>query len=82
MEKKEWILIDDNFREKLPKEDCEIWITRICFTGERWVQKVDFYEEDENIIWDGTIAWMVAEEGDEQPSPCDERCVITIQNVR
>lgn len=79
---KEWILIDYDFREKLPKEDCEIWITRVMFTGERWVQKVDFYAEDEDIEWDGTIAWMVAEEGEDMPEPCEEICVITIQNVR
>lgn len=40
-----WVLIDYDFRDKLPKEDCEIWITRVCFTGERWVQKVDFYAD-------------------------------------
>mgnify|MGYP006923754507 CR=1 FL=1 len=36
-----WVLIDYDFRDKLPKEDCEIWITRVCFTGEdggrRWI---------------------------------------------
>ena len=37
-----WILIDYDFRDKLPKEDCEIWITRVCFTGERWVQRGGF----------------------------------------
>lgn len=79
---KEWILIDYDFREKLPEEDCEIWITRVMYTGERWVQKVDFYAEDEDIEWDGTIAWMVAEEGEDKPEPCEEICVITIQNVR
>lgn len=38
---RKWTSIDWNFRDKLPKEDCEIWITRIMFTGERWVQKVE-----------------------------------------
>lgn len=78
----EWILIDYDFRDKLPKEDCEIWITRICCFGDRWVQKVDFYAEDKDIIWDGTIAWMVAHENDVPPEPCKELCVMTIQNVR
>ena len=79
---KDWILIDYDFREKLPKDDCEIWITRTCFTGERWVQKVDFYVEDQDIEWDGTIAFMIAEEIDTEPSPCAEEDTITIQNVR
>ena len=42
---KEWTLIDYNFRDKLPKEDCKIWITRTMCTGERWVQMVDFYAD-------------------------------------
>lgn len=79
---KEWTLIDYDFRDKLPKEDCEIWITRTMFTGERWVQKVDFYAEDRDIEWDGTIAWMIAEEDDEQPEPCNDEYTITIQSVR
>lgn len=80
---KDWILIDYNIADRLPKEDCEIWITRTCFDGSRWVQKVDFYADDEEIIeWDGTIAWMLAEENDEEPSPCEELCVMCIQDVR
>lgn len=27
-------------------------------------------------------AWMIAEENDEMPEPCNEECIITIQNVR
>ena len=80
--KKEWILIDYDFRDKLPQEDCEIWITRTCFTEERWVQKVDFYADTQDIEWDGTIAFMIAEDGDSEPEPCTETYTITIQNVR
>ena len=79
---KEWILINYDFREKLPKQDCKIWITRIDFTGDRWVQKVEFYADTEDIEWDGTIAWMIAEENDSEPIPCVERLVKTIQSVR
>lgn len=74
--------MDYDFRERLPKENCEIWITRTCFTNERWVQKVDFYVEDQDIEWDGTIAFMVADKNDIEPSPCEEKYTITIQNVR
>lgn len=80
--KKEWILIDYDFRNKLPKEDCQIWITRVMCTGKRWVQKVEFYAEDRDIEWDGTIAWMVAQEDEAEPSPCAEICVMTIQRAR
>mgnify|MGYP000481275830 CR=1 FL=1 len=47
-----WVLIDYDFRDKLPKEDCEIWITRVCITGKRWVQKVDFYADAQDIEYD------------------------------
>ena len=76
-----WILIDYDFRDKLPKEDCEIWITRVCFTGERWVQKVDFYEDTKDIEYDGTIAWMIVE-NDVMPKPCNARHTMVIQAVR
>ena len=79
---KEWTLIDYNFRDKLPKEDCKIWITRTMCTGERWVQMVDFYADTKNIEWDGTIAWMIADDDKNKPSPCDDKCVVSIQNVR
>ena len=79
---KEWILIDSNFVEKLPKSDCEIWITRTCFTGERWVQKVDFYADTQDIEWDGTIAFMIVEENDEEPDPYTGNYITNIQNVR
>lgn len=79
---KKWILIDSNYTEKLPKEDCEIWITRTCFTGERWVQKVNFYTDTQDIEWDGTIAFMIAEENDEEPNPYTGKYITNIQNVR
>ena len=79
----EWNLIDYDITEKLPKEDCEIWITRTCFDGSRWVQKVDFYTDDEEIImWDGTLAWMVAEEDDTKPEPYQGEYDCLIQHVR
>lgn len=74
----EWNLMDSDFREKLPKEDCKIWITRIFYTGERWVQKVDYYANNKDIEWGGTIAWMIAE-NDDKPSPCDEECKIIVE---
>lgn len=77
-----WILIDGNYKEKLPKEDCEIWITRVLYTGERWVQKVPFYSMAQDIEWDGTIAWMIAGKDEVQPEPCSEIHVITIQMFR
>lgn len=79
---KDWVLIDCDFREKLPKNDCEIWITRICFTGERWVQKVNFYADTKDIEWDGTIAFMIAKENDIEPSPYTGNYIMTIQDVR
>ena len=80
---KEWNLIDYDIVDKLPKEDCEIWITRTCFDGSRWVQKVDFYVEDEEIIeWDGTLAWMVASDEDEKPKPYEGEYIHLIQDVR
>nr|DAW89002.1 MAG TPA: hypothetical protein [Bacteriophage sp.] len=77
-----WVLIDYDFKEKLPKVDCEIWITRVSFTGERWVQKVSFYAEAQDIGWDGTIAWMVVARDEGKPEPCNEIGTMTIQSVR
>ena len=74
--------IDYNIKENLPKEDCEIWITRTCFDGSRWVQKVDFYTDNEEIIeWDGTLAWMVASDEDEKPEPYQGEYCHLIQHV-
>ncbi len=76
----EWIKIQDyDYKNKLPKEDCMIWITRTMYTGERWVQKVEYYA-DKNIEWDGTVAWMPDQE--EEPSPYLGDDVIAVQNVR
>lgn len=81
---KEWNLIDYDIIHNLPKEDCEIWITRVWFTGIRWVQKVDFYADDELIImWDGTLAWMIATDDDEEkPEPYEGEYLHLIQHVR
>lgn len=80
---KEWNLIDWDIEEKLPKEDCQIWITRTCYDGSRWVQKVDYYVDNEDIIeWDGTLAWMLYEEGDEVPKAYDGEYLHLIQHVR
>ena len=80
---KEWNLIDYDVVDKLPKEDCEIWITRTYFDGSRWVQKVDFYVDDEEIImWDGTLAWMIASDEDEELEPYQGEYIHLIQHVR
>jgi len=78
----EWIKIQDyDFRDYLPKEDCMIWITRTWCTGERQVQKVDFYVDSEKgIEWDGTVAWMPDQE--KKPDPYMGNDVICIQHVR
>lgn len=76
-----WIIIDENYREKLPKEDCELWITRISCFSDRWVQKIDYYTDEQDIEWDGTIAFMVAVDNN-QPEPCKDRFAIAIQNYR
>ena len=79
---KEWNLIDNDIANKLPKEDCKIWITRTCFDGSRWVQKVDFYVNDKEIIgWDGTLAWMLANDN-EKPEPYQGEYCYLIQHVR
>ena len=66
-----WNVIQDfDYKEKLPKEDCEIWITRTMYDGTRWVQKIDFYAGyEEGIGWDGTIAWKLCNDNDEEPKP-------------
>lgn len=79
---KEWVLIDHDFRRKLPVEDCEIWITRVMYTGDRWVQKVVFYADTQDIDWDGTVAWMIADKGDIKPEPYNEKLITVIQDVR
>ena len=77
----EWNKIDCNYREKLPKEDCEIWITRVaCFTEEPWVQKVNYYAENGYIEWDGTVAWMIATD-ENKPEPC-KHFYMTVQSAR
>lgn len=66
-----WNKIQDyDYKEKLPRENCEIWITRTMFDGSRWVQKVDFYAgKEDGIGWDGTLAWMLCSEYPEKPEP-------------
>lgn len=76
-------MIDYDVADKVPKEDCEIWITRVYYDGSRWVQKVNFYADDEEIIgWDGTLAWMIAIDGDETPEPYEGEYLHLIQHVR
>ncbi len=77
---KEWIKIQGyEYKDQLPKEDCMIWITRVFCTGERWVQKVEYYA-GENIDWDGTLAWMP--DCEDKPEPYMGNDVICVQNVR
>ena len=78
----EWILIDSDFRSKLPKEDCEIWIKRTCCWRDRWVQKVDYYARTRNIEWDGTIAWMKVNGNEEKPKVYDGIHIGAIQMFR
>ena len=77
-----WILIDRNYKEKLPKKDCDIWITRVMYTEERWVQKVPYCSNAQDIEWDGTIAWMVARKDDVEPEPCRKLQTMVIQMFR
>lgn len=79
---KEWIKIDENYKNNLPKEDCEIWITRVSGFCDSWVQKVHYYAETLDIEWDGTIAFMVAEDKDKEPTPYSDRFAMAIQNYR
>lgn len=74
-----WNLIDEDYKEKLPKEDCDIWITRVMYTGERRVQKVSYCSTAQDIEWDGTIAWMVAQKDDTEPKPCSKLRTRVIQ---
>lgn len=76
-----WIIIDKYYRNKLPKEDCKLWITRVSCFSDRWVQKIDYYAENNDIEWDGTIAFMIAID-DNMPNPCDDKFAMAIQNYR
>lgn len=75
-----WVKIQGyEYKDHLPKEDCAMWITRATYTGERWVQKIEYYA-GEDIEYDGTLAWMP--DCKNKPDPymgCD---AITVQNVR
>ena len=79
---REWIKIDENYKNNLPKKDCEIWITRVSGFCDPWVQKVHYYAETLDIEWDGTIAFMVAEDKDKEPTPYSDRFAMAIQNYR
>ena len=81
----DWIAIDEDYRELLPKEDCELWITRVFFNGSRFVQKIDFYysETNQDIEYDGTIAWKkVINSNEDKPEPYELVSAIPIQFVR
>lgn len=43
--------------------------------------KIDYYAEDNDIEWDGTIAFMIAID-DNMPNPCDDNFAVDIQNYR
>lgn len=75
-----WIKIQGyEYKDQLPKKDCMIWITRVFCTGERWVQKVEYYA-GEDIDWDGTLAWMP--DCEKEPEPYMGNDVRVIQSVR
>lgn len=75
-----WNVIDYDYRDRLPKDDCEIWITRVACFCEPWVQKVNYYAENNDIEWDGTVAWMVVT-NDIEPEPC-KHFYMTVQSAR
>lgn len=76
-----WTMIDIDYKSKLPKKDCQLWITRIAYPGGRWVQKINYYAKKHDIDYDGTIAWMIADEENTEPEPCRAKCVVIIENV-
>lgn len=59
-----WIKVDNNgVGHPMPKVDCEIWIARGSCFGDGWIQKVDYYADNEYIEWAGTYAYQRVEEG-------------------
>ncbi len=77
-----WIKIQDSsYLQRMPKEDCMIWITRTMYTGRRWTQRIKHYA-GHDIMYDGTIAWMPDQE--EQPEPyigCDVEVVQLVRST-
>lgn len=59
-----WIKVDSyGVGYPMPKEDCEIWISRGSCFGDGWIQKVNYYANAGCIEWDGTFAYQKVEEG-------------------
>ena len=79
---KGWVLIRSDYRNYLPKEDCDIWLTRTDETGDRWMQIVEYRAAEHDIMWDGTIAWMPVTKYDALPTVCDALHEVIIDEVR
>ncbi|MGR5693161.1 hypothetical protein ACP5WN_25380, partial [Enterocloster clostridioformis] len=79
---KGWVLIRSDYRNYLPKEDCDIWLTRTDETGDRWMQIVEYRAAEHDIMWDGTIAWMPVTKDDALPTVCDALHEVIIDEVR
>lgn len=65
-EKGVWIPVEENKAEIMPSETCEVWVTRGGM-GRVWVQKIDYFKEEEKFHWDGIKAWMPLQEKEPKP---------------
>ena len=55
--KDKWIPVKKGVAKIMPKEDCDVWVTRTN-SKRTWVQKI-FYSAKSGIFqFDGIIAWM------------------------
>lgn len=65
--KNKWIEVSNGVADIMPSEDCEIWIARCdCFRN-GWIQKVDYYADEESIGWDGTCAYQIVSGNKPEP---------------
>ena len=62
-----WIEVSNGIADIMPNEDCEIWIARCDCFGNGWIQKVDYYANEEYIGWDGTCAYQIVSENKPKP---------------
>lgn len=65
-----WIRVIDHMAEKMPEDDCLVWVTRVSSFNEVWVQTIEYYKEDNRFTWDGVVAWMPYQENKPQPYDC------------
>jgi len=65
-----WNKVIDYQSQIMPKEDCEVWVTRMSSAfNQIWVQKISYYKDNGCFDWDGVVAWMPNQE--EKPVPYD-----------